>query len=308
MTKEFTPVEKYNSLSSYLGIDLRVKRDDLYPFVGGGNKARKICFILSDAQKNNANALVSAGSANSNHARVVAIAGAKMNWPVHLVIHDSEDYSKGNLQLMKMAGAKLSFVAKENVSGAMDEAMEQFKNAGYNPYYIWGGGHTVDGMKAYYKAVKEFQNQTKDWKPDVVIHASGTGGTQSGLHVGFAGWDQAIKVIGISVARGKERGQMVVEKGARKLSKELDIKQKVSVIFRDEWKGQGYEDTYPRLFEVIRFSAQKEGLITDPTYTGKALTALFDMRESGEVTKDAKVLFWHTGGLINLFDFYKSIR
>ncbi|PKD44654.1 1-aminocyclopropane-1-carboxylate deaminase/D-cysteine desulfhydrase [Rhodohalobacter barkolensis] len=295
-----TILKKYNSVSDWLDVDLKVKHDDLYPFIGGGSKARKIQFILKDAENKGSNALVSAGAANSNHARVVALAGAQKGWPVKLIIHDSEDYSNGNLLLMKMAGADLNFVNHADVSDAMDEAMNDFKENGFLPYYIWGGGHNVYGMQAYYEAVLEVKKQLSYWVPDYVIHASGTGGTQSGLHVGFEECFPNTKVIGISVAREKGRGTKVVEEGVHDLRKLLGIEsQKKDVIFLDNWIKDGYSSVYPKLVEVIK-EAAKFGFITDPVYTGKALLALYEMRNEEQIESGAKVLFWHTGGLINL--------
>lgn len=296
-----TPLEHFKKISEAYNVSFKVKRDDLYPFTGGGNKGRKIRFILKDAKQNGANALVSAGAANSNHARVVALAGAQMGWPVRLIIHDREDYSNGNLQLMKLTGAKLEFVEMQQVSEAMDQAMEDLTEEGYQPYYIRGGGHSVHGMLAYYEAVDEFRKQSKSWYPDYVILASGTGGTQTGLHVGFSTLLPETKVIGISVARGEKRGKKIIKQSISELCRHLKISQVPNeVIFHDNWTGGGYEETYPDLTDSIKKAAKMDGLITDPTYTGKAITAFFRMCESGTIEKGARVLFWHTGGLINL--------
>lgn len=298
------PLEDLKRISSAFGISLKVKRDDLYPFTGGGNKARKIKYILQDAEQQGANALVTAGAANSNHARVVAIAGARAGWPVHIIIHDKEDYSKGNLQLMKLAGAKLIFVEQSDVSKAMDTAMDELTKKGHTPYYIFGGGHTVHGMTAYYEAVKEFMSQSEGWVPDYVIHASGTGGTQAGLHVGFSEYFPKTEVLGISVARDKKRGREIVRESVSELCSYLDVPEiNNKIFFFDNWTGGGYENVYPVLIDSIKKAAELDGLITDPTYTGKALTALFEMCKNGRIQKGSRVLFWHTGGTINLLKY-----
>jgi len=296
-----TPVEDYQEIKKLLNINLKVKKDAFFPYAGGGSKARKIKYILKDAEKKGSNALVSAGSANSNHARVVALAGAHKGWPVKLIIHDTEDYSNGNLLLMKMAGADINFVNHAGVSKAMDEGMEVFNEKGFSPYYIWGGGHNVYGMQAYYEAVLEVKKQLQYWEPDYVIHASGTGGTQVGLHVGFEEHFPNTKVIGISVAREKDRGTKVIEEGIHDLRKLLGLEsQKKEVIFLDKWIKDGYGSVYPKLIEIIK-EAAKFGFITDPVYTGKALLALFEMCKEEHIEPGSNVLFWHTGGLINLF-------
>jgi 1-aminocyclopropane-1-carboxylate deaminase/D-cysteine desulfhydrase-like pyridoxal-dependent ACC family enzyme len=207
---------------------------------------------------------------------------------------------------MKMAGADLIFVDHADVSDAMDQAMEDLRNDGFEPYYIWGGGHNIHGMLAYYEAVKEVERQLKDWNPDYVIHASGTGGTQTGLHVGFEELYSETKVIGISVAREKGRGERIVEDGVKDLRKYLGLNNKRNeVIFLDDWTNDGYGSIYPDLVEGIK-KASKYGFITDPVYTGKALLALSEMCSEKTIEPNSKVLFWHTGGLANLYNDYQS--
>lgn len=302
-----TPLERYARFSEELNIDLCVKRDDFYPFVGGGSKGRKMHSILDDIQNKKANALVSAGANNSNHARAVALLAAQKGWPVKLIIHDKERYSSGNLLIMNLAGAELIFVNKNNVSAAMDKAMLDFKENGLSPYYIHGGGHNIYGMKAFYDAVAEVKQQLGAWIPDYIIHASGTGGTQAGLHVGAEEYYPKTKVVGISVARKKQRGQEVIKKGIDELRHYLKLgSSQKEVIFYDDWIEQGYNSIYPELKTVIRKSAEY-GLITDPTYTGKALLGLVDLCKRGEIQKGSKVLFWHTGGVLNLVSNWKRI-
>jgi 1-aminocyclopropane-1-carboxylate deaminase/D-cysteine desulfhydrase-like pyridoxal-dependent ACC family enzyme len=158
-----TPLEDLPNLSKYLNISLKVKRDDLFPLNGGESKGRKMQYILREIMLKKSDALVTAGSANSNHCRAVALSGAKNGWPVQIIIHDQEDYSKGNLKLMRLAGAQLLFINKVNVEKAISEAVNNLKIKGYNPYSIFGGGHTLEGFLAYYEAVDEFMQARKDW-------------------------------------------------------------------------------------------------------------------------------------------------
>lgn len=295
-----TPLSPYPRLSTLLGIDLKVKHDDLYPFPGGGSKARKIKYIIQDAIDKQCNALVSAGAANSNHARVVAIKAAQLGWPVKLIIHDKEDYSKANLQLMKLAGAELIFCKLEDVAQIMDKAMDDFVKSGNKPYYIWGGGHSVEGTLAYYYAVKEFKEQAHGWEPDYVVVASGTGGTQAGIHLGFNDFYPNAKVLGISVARNKERGFKIVRESVEELAEKLKTKNKNEIFFLDDWTGGGYENVTEEIEETIRFAAKQEGLILDPTYTGKAFAAIMKLTQNNTIPPQSKVLFWHTGGMLNL--------
>lgn len=303
-------LHNFKKLSTIMHINLRVINESYFPLYLGGSKARKIVPILDEAKKLGSNALVSAGSANSNHARVVALAAAELGWKCHLIIHDDEDYSKANLQIMKLAGAQLTFCTLDNVAVKMDEAMHCFKQEGLSPYYIWGGGHSLEGTLAYYNAVHEYKEKLSKWVPDYVFVASGTGGTQAGLQVGFNELFPGTDVIGISVARNKERGQTVVFDEATKLANKLGLSDidKEDIHFYDEWVGDGYAEIYPRLLEVISHAAKHEGLITDPTYTGKALTAIYDMVVQNKIPKNANILFWHTGGIFNLFEFHKETK
>jgi len=283
-------------------INLKIKRDDLYPLVGGGSKARKILYILNYAIKKGYNAFVTNGGIQSNHARAAALITSRGGIKCSLVLHDENPESQhklaGNLMLMKMAGADIRFCHLSELAVVMDEEMARLKEQGYNPLYIWGGGHCLQGSLAYYDAAMEAREQCGEWIPDYVVHASGTGTTQAGLIAGYA--DLPTKVVGISVAREKARGSKVVKDSLIELGEYLknDFTQK-DVYFRDEWIFGGYEKYSQELLDVIDGAARK-GLILDPTYTGKAWFALLKMIESGEIAEGSNVLFWHTGGLLNL--------
>lgn len=250
------------------------------------------------------NAVVTAGAANSNHAKVVALACAERGWKCTIVVHDDEDFSKGNLLLMKLAGARLVFTSLSEVGPIMDREMAHFREGGYKPYYIYGGGHGLPGYLAFFDAVKDFVEASPNCQPDYVVHASGTGGTQAGLTVGFNEFLPGTKVIGVSIARNRRRGYEVVRQSCDALSGYLGLEPvgDESICFKDDWVGRGYASSYPELLQTIRQFTADYGLLTDPTYTGKALHGLKSMINRGEISAGSKVLFWHTGGLINLFE------
>ncbi len=300
-------LERLIKLSCLLSIDLRVKRDDLLPIIGGGNKVRKILRIIEKASLSSCDALVTTGGLQSNHARVVALYAASKGWPCTLILHGSLKDSmapRGNFLLMKLSGANISIVEPEQISANMQLALEQLRQKGYMPLEIPGGGHCLEGALAYYDAVQELYRQCSAdrWQPDFIIHASGTGTTQAGIVVGLEhlGWET--KVIGVSVARTNPRGKSIVEQSCSELSEYLlpSSASKKQVDFRDDWVGEGYEKAGSSVFSAIRFAAQQEGLILDPTYTGKAFSALLDLTRSAEIPRGSRVLFWHTGGLLNL--------
>ncbi|MFO7826005.1 MAG: pyridoxal-phosphate dependent enzyme [Cyclobacterium sp.] len=303
-----TPIEHYPKLSKFLGIELYVKRDDYFPLAGGGNKARKIINIFSDAVKKGSDAVVSCGAANSNHARVVAIEAARRGWKAVIIIHDIEDYQKGNLLIMKLSGAHIVFVKKDEVKVAMDNAMNKLKKEGRRPYYIWGGGHSIEGSIAYYECFKEIEKQSKGVY-DVIIHASGTGTTQTGLHFGAIQAKSNTKVIGISVARNQTRGIEVINESLIEICQHYDepFSQIGKMNFYDEFSCGGYEKIDEKLLDTLRFSATCEGLILDPTYTGKAFYGLLELVDRKIIQPSSKILFLHTGGEINLFPYSNQL-
>jgi 1-aminocyclopropane-1-carboxylate deaminase/D-cysteine desulfhydrase-like pyridoxal-dependent ACC family enzyme len=301
-----SPLDHLPRLSRRLRIDLRIKRDDLFPMTGGSNKARKIISILGDAEDRGCNALVTTGGLQSNHARVTALAAAARGWHCTLILHGNPEEAaklKGNLLLMHLAGAEIEVVEPSGIAQAMRSAMDALRAEGFTPYEIPGGGHSVAGAVAYVEAVEELREQCqKDrWRPEWIILASGTGTTQAGLIVGLERLGWQARVLGISVARRNPRGRDIVEQACRDLRAHLGVaKRSGHVDFRDDWVGEGYEKAAKSVLSAIRMAAEMEGLILDPTYTGKAFAALLNLVREGEIRKGATVLFWHTGGLMNL--------
>jgi len=302
----FSPLQRLLHISHHLSIDLRVMRDDLFPMTGGGNKARKIIKILQSAENQGCNALVTTGGMQSNHARVTALAAAQRGWCCKLILHgDKKELTKpkGNLLLMLLAGAEIEIVQAYEIAPAMRSAMDTFRAEGLTPDEIPGGGHSVAGAMAFVEAVDELQQQCQQdgWQPDWVILASGTGTTQAGLCIGFERLGWQTRVLGISVARHNPRGTDIVEQSCQELRSHLAMTNRAKAIdFRDDWVGEGYEKAGTAVLSAIRTAAEMEGLILDPTYTGKAFAALLDLVRIGEIAEKSKVLFWHTGGLMNI--------
>ena len=212
---------------------------------------------------------------------------------------------------MRLAGARITVTDLAKVGEAMDREMEGLRSAGYRPFYIWGGGHCANGTLAYYEAVRELKSQIEALdihEPDFIIVASGTGSTHAGLHLGAACFLEDCTVIGVSVARNRERGQKVVEQSATELATDLNLTnlKEMEVAFRDEFMGRGYGDPLPEVASTIRRVLQAEALALDPVYTGKAFFGLETMVEKGQVPEGSHVVFWHTGGLINLLSASQS--
>lgn len=299
-----TPLDVNPRLVAVFGldIDLRVKRDDLYPMPGGGTKARKIEYIARTLVDGGYDTIVTTGGPQSNHARAAAIAAARLGIGCHLVLTPDDDFDGrpvGNYLLMRLAGATIEFCAKSELAERMDGAMAHYSARGNNPLYVWGGGHTLEGVEALVDAAKEAQVQSGEWQPDYVIVASGTGSTQAGLAIGYAA--TRTKVIGVSVARDAVTGMRGVEESVRFYRDAGRLEGSVHLDFRDDWTEGGYGKTSARLFEVTR-KAAKAGLFVDPTYTGKSILGLTSLVASGEIAPRSKVLFWHSGGLMNMQD------
>jgi len=301
-----TPLHESTRLAELLDIQLFIKRDDFYPMSGGGNKARKLDLIISSEVSDTYNAVVSTGSNHSNHMRATALRAAELGWKCILIVHDEkpEEYA-GNLKIVSLSGAELRFVQKHEVKEAMDKAMDDLRESGYSPFYIWGGGHSIQGALAYYHAIEELSTQLKDSAVDYVVVASGTGTTQAGIHVGIKERMPFCKVLGVSVARQKERGLRAVVESAAELKNYLKIDVATQeVLFDDSKMGNGYGHTFPQLENTICWAAENEGLILDPVYTGKAFYGLREYVKDGTIARGSRVVFWHTGGLLNLMTSY----
>jgi D-cysteine desulfhydrase len=303
-----SPIWKSKRISSKIKVDLKVKRDDLIPFFGGGNKVRKMVPIVRDAKRDGADAIVTAGGKNSNHLRVFSLVSAYLGWHCSAIVHSEslpQPDNNANYQLVDISGADIQHCSLSEAPERMDAEMERLREAGFNPYYVWGGGHTPEGVKAYVDAVYELAEQLQAWVPDYIVVASGTGGTHSGIHIGASEVYERTKVIGISVARDKKRGVKKLRETIKMYSSQYGKVDCRRIKFLDEYSAGGYEKLNKRIAEVVKKSASDYGLVLDPVYTGKAFAGLLDLIEKGAIEEKSKVLFWHTGGEFNLIPISK---
>lgn len=283
---------------------IRVFRDDLFPFLGGGNKGRKILFIEKDIKQKGGNAVVSTGGIQSNHCRAVAILAAQNHWPCTLVLHGDKErfYSEsGNARIIKTSGANVIFVKDASeISECMDNAMDLYSKKNLNPYYIQGGGHTIDGGLAYINAVRELEQYSisNNWFPEYIFLASGTGSTQAGILAGVSKYKIPSKVIGISVAREKYRAEENISNFYTELCSAFNIKRLDNdIIVLDDYLCGGYEKYNPELKKLSLDSVRKYGFTLDTTYTGKAFYGMLDYIKQNNI--NSNILFWHTGGIFN---------
>jgi len=303
---QITPIEEHPRLLANLDmdIDLRIKRDDLYPMAGGGIKARKIEYIMRDVISEGHDILVTNGGPQSNHARASAVLCAQLGIKCHLVLvlePEKQYLDSGNVLLMRMSGATMEFCQKDQLAERMDRAIEYYRSMGHKPLYVWGGGHCPAGTLACIDAANEAQAQCAEWEPDFLVAASGTGTTQAGLTIGYAA--RQTHVIGVSVARDSGRGREIVRQSVEDFFSRFEDKHflpvQLEIDFRDDWFEGGYEKTSPELMQTIE-QAALAGILVDPTYSGKALRGMVEMVRRGDIPRGSKVLFWHTGGLMNL--------
>ncbi len=279
-----------------------IVRDDAFPFFFGGNKARKMVNIINDIEKAGCNAVVTTGGIQSNHCRVAALACASKGWKCKLVLHGSKEQffsEKGNALLMRLSGAQLVFVNPDEIGSVMDQSMNELRAQGFNPYYLYGGGHNKAGVTSYVNAVHELKDSlTSDKKIDHIFLASGTGSTQAGIIRGCkdVGWIHT-RVHGISIAR---QLQPAIESVLESLSFIYPDPAKVSddINLYDDFLFEGYGKSSQELQEFITRVAKSTGVVLDGTYTGKAFWGMIQIIKNEKLTGNK--LFWHTGGLLNL--------
>lgn len=296
-------------LEDYLvdGVPVKMIRDDLFPFVGGGSKARKAVEYERFLREGGYNAVVTCGGIQSNHNRAMALMCARNGWKCHLCIQGSEERflsEKGNALLCRLSGAECEFIDPSETAVAMDRAMDAYRATGFKPFYVHGGGHDLPGGTCFVDAVAELKRQcdAAGYKPGYIFLASGTGSTQAGIVVGLelAGWGD-VKVVGISVARQYERGRQVIIDYSDRLAAHYGIKKDFSekIDFVTDYLFGGYEQ-YSREMDAYLNAVMKDtGLMFDTTYSGKGFYGM--MREiERRGLRDRKILFWHTGGLMNI--------
>lgn len=303
-----TPLEFAPNLSRALGgPEIWLKRDDLTGLTGGGNKTRKLEFLVADALAQGCDTLITTGAPQSNHCRLTAAAAVREGLKCRLVVEERTPKSYdpkagGNNFLFDLLGVEqIKAVAPGgDVAAAMQAEAEALKAARRKGYVIPGGGSNGLGALGYAACVQELMGQLFDAQIDVhhIICASSSGGTQGGLLAGLTAVNTPIPVTGICVGRPRAEQEGIVRLLARDCSDFLDIlpPKNRDVICLDDWVGPGYAEPTPEMVEAVRMLASLEGVLLDPVYTGKAMAGLIDLARKGRWKKDERVLFLHTGG------------
>lgn len=299
-----TPVEAMPRLSAALGGPrLWVKRDDLTGLAFGGNKTRKLEFLLAEAQANGARTLISVGAVQSNHCRQVAAMASKFGLDCILVLNGDEGQEpSGNLLIDGIFEAKIEWTTREQRDMKLKQVFDEAWAAGRRPYLIPLGGSTGVGALGYAAGFKELLDQqiAFDW----IVVASSSGGTQAGLVLGAYRAQWSGKILGISIDEPQEILQQVVAKIASQGAETLDethLFEAGEILVNADYLGGGYGVLGAPEIEAIRMFAQYEGLLLDPVYTGRAAAGMIDLIRKGFFKPGEAVLFWHTGGTPALF-------
>ncbi|MFW6160660.1 MAG: D-cysteine desulfhydrase family protein [Acidobacteriota bacterium] len=327
-----SPLKKMKGLTNFLeGPEIYMKRDDLTGLAFGGNKSRKLEFIIADILDKKADTVITWASLQSNWclqtAAAVRIFGIK---PI-LILFDTGDIPfefDGNLLLDFILEADIrtkeadkgKVVKQDYVDEILNEVKEEVIKQGNSPYIAPIGGSMTGGSMdqplgaiAYTQAFLEILEQMNEWgeKPDYIVHATGSGGTQAGLVVGAKAVLPETRILGISVSDKKEEFSPEVKTIAKDtvnaLGLDMVLKESDILVF-DQYIGDGYGIINQPVAEAIRLTAKKEGIFLDPVYTGKAMVGLLDLIRKGYFSSKDKIVFLHTGGTAVLFPYKHQLK
>lgn len=314
-----TPIEALPRLSEHLGgPSLFVKRDDCTGLATGGNKTRKLEFLVGDALHQNADMLVTQGAVQSNHVRQTAAAACKYGLGCHALLERrvadaGSDYeSTGNVFFDRMFGSTLEF--RDSGLDMNAEAMavtERLRAEGRRPYFIPGGGSNEIGALGYVSCAQEIAYQMDEMKQDFdwIVMATGSTGTQAGLVAGLQALNLSLPVMGISVRQPRDRQIKAVHDLAARTLERIGggALSPSAVIVDDGYVGAGYGVPAASTLEAIDLAAKFEGLLLDPVYSGKGFAGLVGLARANFFKPTDNVLFLHTGGAAALFAYQEKI-
>jgi D-cysteine desulfhydrase len=320
-TDGWTPLEKMGRLSKLLGgPDLYIKRDDLLGLAAGGNKTRKLEFLVADAIARGADTLITCGAVQSNHARLTLAAAAREGLKCRLVLEERvpgsyKTDSGGNNFLYHLLGVEAVTVVPggSDMMTVMQTIADEVAALGRRAYVIPGGGSNALGALGYVACAEEILAQTFDLDVhlDHIVCASGSAGTQAGLVVGLVGNNSNLPLTGINVSRSRAEQEPKVHALAEETAAILGVMGGIprdAVTCLGDWVGPGYSLPTPEMVEAVRMVAREEGILLDPVYTGKAMAGLVGLIRQGRFRKGEHVLFVHTGGSPALYVYQDVLR
>jgi D-cysteine desulfhydrase len=315
-----TPIEKLERFSAlFKGPVIYCKRDDLLGLAGGGNKTRKLEFLMADALAQGADTIITCGAVQSNHCRITLAAAKKEGLACHLVLEQRvpnsyQPNATGNnllFNLMGVDGIHVVEAGADIVAKKMAEVADNLRGQGRKPYVIPGGGSNAIGGLGYVSCAQEMLQQLFEMevKIDAVVCTSGSTGTHAGILTGIVGNNAQIPVIGIDINRGKDVQRQAVYDLGVKLAEKLGLKEAPSmndVIVFDDYIGEGYSRVTEGMVEAVKLLARTEAILLDPVYTGKTMAGMIDLLHKGYFGSRDNILFLHTGGSPALFAYAES--
>lgn len=311
-----TPLEPMTRLSKELGgPEIWIKRDDCTGLSTGGNKTRKLEFLMAEAEAQGADIVMTQGATQSNHARQTAAFSAKLGVACHILLEDrtgSKDLNykhNGNVFLDYLHGATAEIRGPGlDMNAEMEQVAETFRASGKKVYTIPGGGSNATGALGYANCALELVNQLNESSlaMDALVHATGSAGTQAGLITGLKAMNANLPLLGIGVRAPKPKQEEVVYNLALKTAEKIGcpgVVKREDVVANTDYVGEGYGIPAPSTIEAIEMFAQLEGILLDPVYSGKGAAGLIDLVRKGYFKKGQRIVFLHTGGSAALFGY-----
>jgi D-cysteine desulfhydrase family pyridoxal phosphate-dependent enzyme len=303
-----TPIEELPRLTEYLnGPRILVKRDDQTGLAFGGNKTRKLEFLLAEAQQQGAKTLITGGALQSNHCRQTAAAAAQFGFDCILVLNgEMPEHPSANLLLDQLFGAQIVTVKdRADRDQTLQDTFDKAATDGKKPYLITYGGSSPTGALGYAFAMQELMEQVTDFGSlDWIVFGTSSGGTHAGLVLGQCIFGYMGRVLGISIDEPEEwlktRVSELASDASEKMGQRIEFTRE-DVLANEEYCQAGYGVLTDAEREAVQLFAKYEGLLLDPVYTGRAAAGMIDLIRKGFFKKEETVLFWHTGGTPALF-------
>lgn len=311
-----TPLERLDRLTKELnGPEIWIKRDDCTGLSTGGNKTRKLEFLMAEAELQGADMVMTQGATQSNHARQTAAFAAKLGLDCHILLEDrtgsnNANYNNnGNVLLDHMHGATTEKrPGGGDMNAEMEKVADRFRAEGRNVYTIPGGGSNPTGALGYVNCAFEMLAQFNDraLKVDHIVHATGSAGTQAGLITGLKAMNAQIPLLGIGVRAPKPKQEENVYNLACATAEELGcagVVAREDVVANTDYVGEGYGIPTESGIEAIQMFAELEAILLDPVYSAKGAAGFVDLIRKGHFKKGERVVFLHTGGSVALFGY-----